>query len=197
MKILHLSDTHNMHYLLQNLPDADIIVHSGDISFAGTESEVLDFIEWFEKLPYKYKIFVAGNHDHCLFGETITGLLDNCFYLCNSGIVVEGIKFYGVPLFMNDILSDKYDKQISKIPTDTDVLITHQPPYSVLDFSENIHYGDPLLLQQVLTIQPQYHLFGHIHKARGIEKIENTIFVNASLLDNNYELTNNPILLEM
>ncbi|MDH8701583.1 Icc-related predicted phosphoesterase [Dysgonomonadaceae bacterium PH5-43] len=197
MKILHLSDTHNMHYLLRNLPDADIIIHSGDVSFAGSESEVLDFVEWFEKLPYKYKIFVAGNHDDCLFGETINGLLDNCFYLCNSEVVIEGIKFYGIPLFMEDVLSRECDKHISNIPTDTDVLITHQPPYSVLDFSENTHYGDPLLLQQALAIQPQYHLFGHIHKAYGIEKIENTTFVNASLVDNNYKLLNNPILLKI
>ncbi|MDL2241836.1 metallophosphatase domain-containing protein [Bacteroidales bacterium OttesenSCG-928-L03] len=197
MKILHLSDTHNMHYLLHNLPDADMIVHSGDVSFAGSEFEVLDFVEWFEKLPYKYKIFIAGNHDDCLFGETINGLLDNCFYLCNSEIVVEGIKFYGIPLFIDDILSGECDKQISKIPADTDVLITHQPPYSVLDFSENTHYGDPLLLQQVLAIQPQYHLFGHIHQSYGMEKIDHTTFVNASLLDNDYDLLNKPILLEI
>ncbi|MDL2223807.1 metallophosphatase domain-containing protein [Bacteroidales bacterium OttesenSCG-928-M06] len=197
MKILHLSDTHNMHDLLHNLPDADMIIHSGDVSFAGSEFEVLDFVEWFEKLPYKYKIFVAGNHDDCLFGETISGLLDNCFYLCNSEVIIEGIKFYGIPLFMDDILSGECDKHISKIPTDTDVLITHQPPYSMLDFSENTHYGDPLLLQQVLAIQPQYHLFGHIHQSYGIEKIENTTFVNASLLDNNYDLLNKPILLEI
>lgn len=197
MRILHISDTHNMHYLLQNLPDADIIVHSGDVSFAGSESEVLDFVEWFEKLPYKYKIFIAGNHDDCLFGESIDGLLSNCFYLCNSEIVIDGIKFYGIPLFMDDILSGECDTQIAKIPTDTNVLITHQPPYSVLDFSKNTHFGDTLLLQQILAIQPKYHLFGHIHNAYGIEKIENTTFVNASLLDDNYELSNKPILLDI
>lgn len=197
MKILHISDTHNKHNLLQNLPEADIIIHSGDFSMAGSENEVLNFIEWFEKLPYKYKIFVAGNHDDCLFGESIDGLLDDCFYLCHSEVVIEGVKFYGLPLFMGEILSGGYDKNILKIPTDTDVLISHQPPYRVLDFSENINYGDLNLLQRVLAVQPNYHLFGHIHKAYGIEKIDNTTFINASVVNENYELSNKPVLLEI
>lgn len=197
MKILHISDTHNMHYLLQDLPDADIIVHAGDVSLAGSEQEVLDFVEWFEKLPYKYKIFIAGNHDECLFGESIIGLLDNFFYLCNSEIIIEGVKFYGVPLFMEDVFSGENDAQILNIPTDTNILITHQPPYHVLDLSGDTHYGNLNLLQRILSFQPQYHLFGHIHKAYGIEKIDNVTFVNASLLNEKYELANRPILLEL
>jgi len=97
MLILHLSDTHSKHHELRNLPPADIIIHSGDISFAGSENEVMDFIEWFGALPYKYKIFIAGNHDDCLFGANIDGLPQNCFYLCNSSVTIQGVKFYGIP----------------------------------------------------------------------------------------------------
>jgi Icc-related predicted phosphoesterase len=197
MHILHLSDTHGKHHLLKNLPKADIIIHSGDVSFAGSENEIIEFIEWFGKLPYKYKIFVSGNHDDCLFGANIEGMSENCFYLCNSGITIEGVKFYGVPMFMEDVISGAYDNNIQQIPTDTDVLITHQPPYCMLDFSANIHYGDCILLHTVLKIQPKYHLFGHIHDAYGIEKIDNTTFVNAAILNEHYELAYKPVLLEI
>ena len=91
MLILHLSDTHSKHHELRNLPPADIIIHSGDITFAGSENEVMDFIEWFSALPYKYKIFIAGNHDDCLFGANIDGLPENCFYLCNSSVTIDSI----------------------------------------------------------------------------------------------------------
>ena len=37
MKILHLSDTHGKHLELPPLPDADIVIHSGDFTFAGSE----------------------------------------------------------------------------------------------------------------------------------------------------------------
>jgi Icc-related predicted phosphoesterase len=197
MKILHLSDTHSKHHILKSLPKADIIIHSGDVSFAGSENEVMEFIEWFGMLPYKYKIFVAGNHDDCLFGTNIEGMPENCFYLCNSGVTIEGIKFYGIPLFMENVILGNYDNNIRQIPVDTDVLITHQPPFSILDFSANINYGDRILLQTVLKIQPKYHLFGHIHDAHGIEKIDNTTFVNASILNEHYELAYKSVLLEI
>ena len=73
MRILHLSDTHNFHRQLGNLSAADIIVHSGDVSMAGAANEVMDFIDWFIDLDYKYKIFIAGNHDDCLDGKNISG----------------------------------------------------------------------------------------------------------------------------
>lgn len=197
MTILHLSDTHSKHYSLIELPPADIIIHSGDVSFAGSETEVINFIEWFGSLPYKYKIFIAGNHDDCLFGVNMEGLPENCFYLCNSGITIEGMKFYGVPMFTEEAISGDYDKNIQKIPNDTHVLITHQPPYCILDSSANINYGDRNLLQMVLKIQPKYHLFGHIHDAYGIKKNENTSFVNAAILNERYEISNKPVLLEI
>ena len=56
--ILHLSDTHGYHNQLNDLPNTDLIIHSGDISFAGTENEIMDFMEWFFNLPHKYKIFI-------------------------------------------------------------------------------------------------------------------------------------------
>ena len=64
MKILHLSDTHGLHHRIKDMPEADVIVHSGDISNNGTESEVLDFLNWYIELPYPHKIFVTGNHDY-------------------------------------------------------------------------------------------------------------------------------------
>ena len=197
MRIVHLSDTHNRHHQLPDMPEADLVVHSGDISFAGSEDEAIDFIQWFMSLPYKYKVFIAGNHDNCLYEANIDGLPENCFYLCNSSVMIEGAKFYGLPMFMEDAMSDKFDESIRNIPSDTDILVTHQPPYGVLDFSENIHYGDHLLLQTVLDIRPRYHLFGHIHDAYGVEKRKSTIFSNASLLDEEYRLMNKPFVFKL
>ena len=74
MRILQISDTHNKHLQLTNLPAADVIVHCGDFTDMGTEQEVLDFLNWFIELPYSQKIFVVGNHDLCLWdAEVIEG----------------------------------------------------------------------------------------------------------------------------
>ena len=113
MRLLHLSDTHNCHHQLHNLPAADIIIHSGDVSMAGTGKEVNDFVEWFAELDYEYKIFIAGNHDDCLYDkkpEIIQRFLPaNCHYLCNSGVEINGIKFWGVPFFFSDDVEGRSD----------------------------------------------------------------------------------------
>lgn len=128
MRILHLSDTHGCHHLLKNLPEADLVVHSGDFTMTGTELEAIDFLNWFCDLPYAHKLFICGNHDDCLYGANIDGLDTNVHYLCNSGVEINGVKFYGVPMFMGDCVTDRQQRNIAKIPSDTDILITHSPP---------------------------------------------------------------------
>ena len=196
-RILHLSDTHGQHaFLTGSLPAADIVVHSGDVSFAGTEREVLDFMEWYFALPYRYKIFIAGNHDACLFGAELEGLPDRCFYLCHSTVTVENLTFYGVPMFMEEVLSGEYAGRIKSIPAGTDVLVTHQPPYGILDAAGENHYGNADLLRAVRELRPKCHLFGHVHDAYGMERIRTTIFVNGSLLDEGYDMRHRPWVLE-
>ena len=60
MTILQISDTHNRHQLLTDLPAADVLVHCGDLTDMGTEQEVLDFLNWFIESPYPYKLFVRS-----------------------------------------------------------------------------------------------------------------------------------------
>ena len=47
MKILFLSDTHSQHRKLKNLPEADMVIHAGDVSKTGRDHEVEDFMRWF------------------------------------------------------------------------------------------------------------------------------------------------------
>ena len=197
MKILHLSDTHGCHHRLRDLPEADVVVHSGDFCMIGSEQEAIDFLNWFCDLPYKHKIFICGNHDDCLYGANINGLDDNVHYLCNSGIEIEGLKFYGVPMFMCDCVTDRQNLNYDKIPIDTDILITHTPAYGILDFDDNINYGSEVLLQAVTNVNPRIHLFGHIHKQHGITTIETTIFSNGAIMNEDYSIHNHPNGIEL
>lgn len=197
MKILHLSDTHGQHTLLTNLPDADVIIHSGDCTISNSELEITAFLNWFFTLKYKYKIFVAGNHDSYLFASNIEELPKNCFYLCNSEITIQNLKFYGLPFFVQDTLDNSYESNISKIPADIDILISHQPPYGILDTEGNTNFGNLLLLEKLLKIKPRLHLFGHIHSAYGIVESKNTTFINAAVCNQKNTIANLPILIEI
>lgn len=196
MKILHISDTHGCHRRLHNLPQADIVVHSGDFTMNGSEQEALDFMNWFCDLPCPQKIFICGNHDDCLYGATIDGLDDNVHYLCNSGVEIDGVKFYGVPMFMGDCITDRQSKHYANIPEGTDILITHTPPFGILDFDDNIHYGSEELLARITAVQPRLHLFGHIHSQHGITILNGTTFSNGAIMNTDYSNFRKPSLIE-
>ncbi len=186
MKILHLSDTHGCHHRLQNLPEADVVVHSGDFCMVGSEQEAIDFVNWFCDLPYRHKILICGNHDVCLYGADIDGLDDNVHYLCNSGIEIDGLKFYGVPMFMGDCISDRQSRNYAKIPSDTDILITHSPAYGILDLGDNINYGSEEILDRLTALNLKAHLFGHIYAQHGMKSLNGTIFSNGAIMNSDY-----------
>jgi Icc-related predicted phosphoesterase len=210
LTILHLSDTHSRHRDLRNLPAADIIIHAGDVSAHGTESEVLDFICWFCGLDYEYRIFIAGNHDFYFEQKTTAQirrmLSGNAHYLCDSGVEIGGVKFWGTPVSprrnkvwaFNRVRGEELRRHWAFIPRDTDVLITHSPPAKILDLAaDGEHTGCKDLLKTVRQINPRYHLFGHIHESYGTEKHGETTFVNASLMNDESKPINAPVTIEI
>ena len=210
MKVVFISDTHEQHERLINLPEADMIIHGGDITNRGKVQEVEEFIEWFASLNYKYKVFIAGNHDfyfekHAWY-EIQEKLPESMYYLCNSGVEIEGIHIWGSPItptfynwaFLRD-RGTEIKREWDKIPSDNlDILITHGPPINILDLCAN---GDIVgcqdLLSKIEETKPKYHLFGHIHEGYGIKKNEHTTFINGSVLDENYRLKNEPIVFQI
>ena len=197
MKILHLSDTHGYHHRLRDLPEADAVVHSGDFCMVGSEREAIDFLNWFCDLPYRHKVFICGNHDDCLYGADISGLDDNVHYLCNSGIEIDGVRFYGVPMFMGDCITDRQGRNYAHILDDTDVLVTHSPAYGILDFNDDINYGSEELLEKISSLQLKAHLFGHIHTQHGTVNQHGIIFSNGAIMNADYSTLSTPNLIEI
>lgn len=204
MKIVAISDTHSRHRQVK-LPKGDILLHAGDISYKGRKEELIDFLDWFSVQKFSYKIFIAGNHDFFLeqAGQTeIEKLIpEGVTYLNDSGITINGIKIWGSPVtpwFHNWAFNRHRGKAINKhwelIPGDTHILITHGPVFGFLDQVINEqHVGCQDLLRHVLTIKPKVHLFGHIHESYGSIRRSGIHFINASLLNEHYEMTNRPI----
>lgn len=202
MKILHLSDTHGFHGDLPNLPEADVIVHSGDFTFGGSEKEVADFLTWFCDLPYKHKVFIAGNHDMCMHDVCeIKELPKGVHYLYNTSIKLEGKKIYGIPMFMEDCMDGSEDTFIQNIPDDIDILITHMPPKGICDLADygkgQEHKGNVILADRIDDMHLTCHLFGHEHDAYGSAILKNTIYSNACVVDSKYNLINDPIIINV
>lgn len=186
LRLLQISDTHNRHLQLPDLPDADVIIHCGDFTEQGTEEETLDFLNWFNELPYMHKIFITGNHDLCLWdADDIEELPDNVHFLQDRGCEIEGVKFFGLA----------YNHSESLINGDIDVLITHEPPVMILDESSGVHWGNAYIRNRVLQVKPRFHLFGHAHDAYGMTKQDGIVFANGASMDDHYNMRHKPQLI--
>jgi predicted phosphodiesterase len=219
MEITFISDTHLLIVdpiyradLEAMLPGGPILVHAGDVSARGTVREIRQFLEWFHGLPYSNKVLIAGNHD--LFFEVapisdVVEMLEDypgITYLNDSGATIEGIKFWGSPVtpYFHNWAFNRFANEIGAhwdlIPEGIDVLITHGPPHKILDLThyDKRNVGCPALLQTVKIIKPKVHVFGHIHEARGIQEEDGTVFINASVITEQYLLRyENPIKLNI
>jgi Icc-related predicted phosphoesterase len=215
MKIVCLSDTHNCNEQIE-VPDGDLLIHAGDATIRGTDREVEDFLVWFSLLPHPYKIFVAGNHDWLYqtknhLARFLTAKF-NIKYLEDSFVEIEGRKIYGSPWqprFFDWAFNLNRGAELAEkwklIPLDTDILITHGPPHRILDevprkyFVENT--GCEELRNRVETLAEfgklKLHIFGHIHCGYGQTEEFGVKFVNASNVDEEYEPTQPPIVVEI
>lgn len=208
MKIVAISDTHCRHKSV-TLPKGDVLIHAGDISYKGERSEVQDFLAWFANLPFAHKIFIAGNHDFYFekakTADVQTMLPEGVVYLQDSGTTINGIHIWGSPVtpwFYDWAFNRQRGAAIAKhwklIPPDTNLLITHGPAYGILDTVLNgTHVGDKDLLKTVEVIKPAVHVCGHVHESYGRLKKGSTRFINASVLNEKYELVNPPVVFEM
>jgi len=72
----------------------------------------------------------------------------------------------------------------SKIPNDTEILLTHTPAEHILDETRRgVRAGCGILARRIKELEScRLHVFGHIHEARGAEIGEgNKVHVNAAI----------------
>jgi Icc-related predicted phosphoesterase len=207
MKIVLLSDTHGYHSYL-DVPAGDLLIHAGDFSMRGREGETRDFLDWFSAQSHPHKVCISGNHDFLAEQEPaiFKGLVpDNVHYLEDSGVVIEGKEIWGSPItpwFHNWAFNRHRGSDIrwhwSQIPASADIVITHGPPFGILDLTnggEEVGCYD--LKERLAEVKPQLHVFGHIHECYGQLETEGTLFVNASIVNLRYNPVNAPIVLDL
>jgi predicted phosphohydrolase len=189
LTLVCVSDTHGRHAETV-VPDGDVLVHAGDVTLHGELGDVEEFDHWLASLPHRHKVVVAGNHDWCFqtHPEQARARLRHAVYLQDEAAVVAGLKFYGSPWqpwFLDWAFNLPRGPELAAkwalIPDDTDMLVTHGPPFGVLDVTRRgDHAGCADLVARVRTVRPGLHVFGHIHEAAGAVRDGDTLFVNAA-----------------
>lgn len=211
MRIVCISDTHGDHDKAV-IPECDVLIHAGDWSRDDSTSCVIDFLKWMDKQPATHKLLIAGNHDWIaeknsgFFKGLISSFGDSITYLQDNGVKIDGISFWGSPVqprFFNWAFNRDRGSDILRhwalIPEETNVLITHGPPFGTLDKSMNRGFNDHLgcedLATCISTRKIDIHVFGHIHGSYGVERKNGVTYVNASQMNEDYLSKNRPHLI--
>lgn len=209
----------DLHGFAPELPGGELLILAGDMTASDRIPQWVSFFRWLKDQPYRHKVMIAGNHDN--FFEKgfpkdeqearniaeIQAMLEykeDFIYLCDSGTEIEGLKLWGTPwttwfpgvnpqckAFMD---SESYlDKRFELIPEGLDILISHGPPYKILDKNKKGAYCGSFSLRSALAkAKPQYHAFGHIHECGGNRFVykncgTNTVCINCSYVNGDYE----------
>jgi 3',5'-cyclic AMP phosphodiesterase CpdA len=202
------------------LEGGDLLIITGDCTANDSVASWGKFFDWLDRQNYKKKVLVAGNHDNFCKSWNISGAFTEdeydkmypdekpCLhYLCDSGIEFEGLNIWGSPWTLTfpginphcdsftgneDLLEEKF----ALIPENTDILISHGPPFGIFDKTrDDEHVGSQSLRAHVIDrVKPRLHVFSHIHECGGknIDMIM-TRFINCSVMNEHYKPVNKPV----
>jgi Icc-related predicted phosphoesterase len=211
MKIAATSDTHGRWF---DIPPCDVFIHCGDLTAGGTEKETRDFAGYIDAQDQiaRHSLIVPGNHDRWIYENqdlAVEMFMENdLVLLIDKEYQIDNNTFYGspwTPPFMQWYFmagEDKLRDIYKKIPHSVDVLITHGPPYGILDPGWNdAHVGTPSLLTAVQTRYVRHHVFGHLHadggktaimktRSVGISTQPTTLYHNVAACNDAYVLAN-------
>lgn len=207
-----------LHGARPKLEGGDLLIVTGDLTARDTLEEHSDVLNWLSKQDYKKKVLVAGNHDNFLEKNPHFYSKTNITYLNCEGTEFGGLNIWGMPhshrfvginpnctAFTYFDENWHYDAHIQPIPLATDILVTHEPAYGVLDGIPNedgslFHVGSKGLYGWLKYVErPRLHVFSHIHEAHGKEEHFVTyedkmmISVNCSIMNEKYQPKNKPI----
>ena len=76
----------------------------------------------------------------------------------------------------------------------TKILITHYPPYGILDYSESlgVHRGLRIINEVIDNLRPNFVLLGHPHRPMGICVYRDSLVINPGPFSEGFYLVINP-----
>lgn len=219
--IFCLADLHG--HLPEDVPSCDLLILAGDITPGGRRygrhsvvASWLDteFRRWLASVPATHIVATWGNHDR--IGQERPDLVPKDLpwhLLVDESIELAGYRIHGSPWsleFMDwaFMASEAEMERICEgIPRETDILISHGPPYGYGDrVTTGEHVGSLALANRIHVIRPLLTVCGHIHEASGMYTIPEAktmvspplnFLVNASVRDMAYRIQGNGYMVEI
>jgi Icc-related predicted phosphoesterase len=214
MKILGVSDIHGATSALAAIgsyglaEQVDLVLIAGDIC---VNRRYCGFIELLPVLADQLQcpiILTPGNHDYFSpnrfpYKHIVTGT--DVVTLIEQQCQFQDVNIYGSPYTQRTPVNANWEWNWSKdyldwdIPVDTNILLTHCPPYGYGDLTlTNQRVGSETLTQQLDRLPKlRAHLYGHIHEEYGYRYRygQNCLLANVSCCDTHCNLQPNGIVI--
>lgn len=191
MRLLCITDLHGrvaaLDRIVQDAGEADVLLLGGDITDFGTPNVAEQVVRHAQQ--HCDTVFaVAGNCDSTAIDDRLSEIGVSLF---GRGVVHQDVGFYGVsamPPWMGNMyelteaeIAETLGAGHGQLATrDRDVLLSHTPPRDTkLDETRTGgHVGSSSVREFIAYARPALVVCGHIHEARGIERIGPATIVN-------------------
>lgn len=166
--------------------------------------------------------FCSGNHEtfsevynvHSDFNDITSRccLDDSSVLLCNHELTIAGFPWtprFGDWAYNADDTPDDMGHKAAMLPDRADIILSHGPVFGINDIVDQgvsygkrgnpiplgyIHCGSQELLKRVQQIQPRLFVSGHLHFNYNKIQKNGTTYVGCSLVDEQYNLCRQPVL---
>lgn len=189
------------------IPPCDLLIHAGDLTARGSLRQLSKATRWLQTAPAKQVLVIAGNHDRCFQRSPVESraMIERFgIYLEDESFEYQGLKIYGSPWqpkFFNWAFNlprgEPLREKWLEIPLDTDILLTHTPPFGLMDRTRfGSHVGCEALREILQDRTVPLHVFGHIHEGYGVRVKRDRMSVNASTCTVRYDPINPPVVID-
>lgn len=147
-------------------------------------------------------VVCRGNHDFTdlapLFGGEVYEIGEDPTWHEVRGVVFGGFRGinYIAGEWSDELFPESWEHRAARLSDRIDVLVTHAPPYGVLDWHDGEHLGATALIRYIQkrtsssgSTPLRAHCFGHIHEQMGSVRIEDVMFSNAATAFNEFDVT--------
>lgn len=194
MKLLCISDIHTAGFqialkLIKNYAkEIDAVVIAGDITDFGKYEDAIKMLEKFseERSPV---LFVPGNCDPVSLLESAEKEKVICIHgkscvlgdFAVIGVGGSNLTPFSTPIeFEEEKIASILDSAYKAVGREAFILVSHAPAYNTkLDkIRQGIHVGSKAIRKFIEEKRPFLAISGHIHEARGLDKLNDTVLVN-------------------
>jgi Icc-related predicted phosphoesterase len=218
VRIYAVSDQHGL--LDTNIPPCDLLLVAGDLCPDFLDGPAADgarqkrwflgpYQDWLREQPARAVFATWGNHD--FIDGPRAGDVSSIIVIDREIVMPAGeappVKIwfspwsnaFGAWAWMK--APSQLEKHYDAIPANTDIIVSHQPPYGYGDTldaryrtsaDEDPHVGSKELLAAIDRVKPGAVICGHIHGSHGTYNRNGTAIYNVAIVDEDYRLAHGP-----